>query len=243
MGLVLKPNKTRIGHTLHPVDGTAGFDFLSFHVRQYPVGHTKTGKTGQGIPLGFKTFIRPSKAGQRRPIRRMHEEVRRLRASSQEVPIKRLNPIIQGWSNSYATVASKKTFVRMDTALNANLRRWAYRRHPHKSAWWVSEKYWHPRHGQWTFKTTNGIQLRRHSATAIRRYTKVAGMRSPYGGDLGLLGKPPGQTSGNAAQVGHPAQTAKRTMLVVQKSTVKQGRQLAGVLFYRSLRSVGAGGG
>ena len=33
MGLTLKPSKTRIGHTLHPVDGTAGFDFLSFQVR------------------------------------------------------------------------------------------------------------------------------------------------------------------------------------------------------------------
>jgi RNA-directed DNA polymerase len=183
MGLTLKPSKTRIGHTLHPVDGTAGFDFLSFQVRQYPVGQTKTGKTGHGKPLGFKTLIRPSNAGQRRHIRQMHEEVRRLRSSSQEVLIKRLNPIIQGWSNYYATVASKKTFVSMDHALYANLRRWAYRRHPNKSAWWISEKYWHPRQGQWTFKTTNGVQLRQHSATAIRRHTKVTGRRSPYDGD------------------------------------------------------------
>ena len=36
MGLAFKPSKTRIGHTLHPGEGTAGFDFLSFHVRQYP---------------------------------------------------------------------------------------------------------------------------------------------------------------------------------------------------------------
>jgi RNA-directed DNA polymerase len=183
MGLTLKPSKTRIGHTLHPVDGTAGFDFLSFHIRQYPVGRTKTGKTGQGKPLGFTTHSKPSKASQRRHIRQMHEEVRCLRASSQEVLIKRLNPIIQGWSNYYATGASKQTFVSMDNALYANLRRWAHRRHPDKSAWWISEKYWHPRQGQWTFKTANGIQLRRHSATAIRRHTKVAGTRSPYDGD------------------------------------------------------------
>jgi RNA-directed DNA polymerase len=183
MGLALKPSKTRIGHTLHPVEGTAGFNFLSFQVRQFPVGQTKTGKTGQGQPLGFKTLIRPSKTGQRRHIQKMHEEVRRLRAVSQEVLIKRLSPIIRGWSNYYATVASKKTFVSMDNALYANLRRWARRRHPNKSAWWVSEKYWHPSQGQWTFKTTDGIRLRQHSATAIRRYTKVAGTRSPYDGD------------------------------------------------------------
>ena len=183
MGLTLKPSKTRIGHTLHPVEGTAGFDFLGFHVRQYPVGSTKTGKTGQGIPLGFTTRIKPAKAAQHKHLHQMHEEVRHRRASSQEGLIHRLNPIIRGWSNYYATVAAKRTFVRMDTGLFANLRRWAHRRHPDKSAWWISEKYWHPREGQWTFKTTDGIKLWRHSDTPIRRHTKVTGTRSPYDGD------------------------------------------------------------
>ena len=183
MGLTLKASKTRIGHTLHPVGGSVGFDFLGFHVRQYPVGSTKTGKTGQGIPLGFTTLIKPSKAGQHKHLRQMHAEVRKLRASSQEVLIHRLNPIIGGWSKYYATVAAKKTFVGMDTVLYANLRRWARRRHPDKSRWWISEKYWHPREGQWRFKTTDGSKLWRHSDTPIRRYTKVTGTRSPYDGD------------------------------------------------------------
>jgi len=30
MGLHLKASKTRIGHTLHTLDGHAGFDFLGF---------------------------------------------------------------------------------------------------------------------------------------------------------------------------------------------------------------------
>jgi len=80
-------------------------------------------------------------------------------------------------------VSAKRTFIRMDTGLYANLRRWAHRRHPGKSAWWISEKYWHPRDGQWTFKTTDGIKLWRHSDTPIRRHTKVTGTRSPYDGD------------------------------------------------------------
>jgi len=33
MGLHLKASKTRIGHTLHPIDGRAGFDFLGFSIR------------------------------------------------------------------------------------------------------------------------------------------------------------------------------------------------------------------
>jgi RNA-directed DNA polymerase len=183
MGLTLKPSKTRSGHTLHPVEGLTGFDFLGFHIRQYPVGQTKTGKTGHGIPLGFTTRIKPAKAAQHKHLHQMHEEVRHRRASSQEGLIHRLNPIIRGWSNYYATGTAKRTFVRMDTGLYANLRRWAHRRHPDKSAWWISEKYWHPREGQWTFKTTDGIKLWRHSDTSIRRHTKVTGTRSPYDGD------------------------------------------------------------
>ena len=73
----------------------------------------------------------------------------------------------------------------MDTGLYAHLRRWAHRRHPGTSAWWSSEKSWHPRDGQWTCKTTDGIKLWRQSDTPIRRHTKVTGTRSPYAGDWG----------------------------------------------------------
>ena len=60
MGLELKPSKTRITHTLHPHEGNLGFDFLGFHVRQFQVGKTHSGKNPQGEILGFKTIIRPS---------------------------------------------------------------------------------------------------------------------------------------------------------------------------------------
>ncbi len=183
MGLALKPSKTRIGHTLHPLDGTTGCDFLGFHIRQYPVGKYKTGTTRHGTPLGFKTHIKPSHAAQRTHLRHLKQEVRNLRGASQEVLITRLNPLIRGWSNYYSTVVAKATFARMDTLLYAKLRRWAYRRHPTKSAWWVSEKYWHLREGRWTFKTDTGVRLRRHADTPIRRHTKVTGTRSPYDGD------------------------------------------------------------
>jgi RNA-directed DNA polymerase len=183
VGLALKPSKTRIAHTLQPMDGVVGFDFLGFHVRQYPVGKYKTGTSRHGRPLGFKTRITPSAKGQHTHCQQMGHEVRRRRATSQEVLIRRLNPIIQGWSNYYSAVVAKATFTRMDTVLFAQLRRWARRRHPNKSAWWISEKYWHPREGRWTFKTPDGIRLRRHADTPIRRHTKVTGTRSPYDGD------------------------------------------------------------
>lgn len=183
LGLALKPSKTRMAHTRQPIEGVAGFDFLGFHIRQYPVGKYKTGTTGQGKPLGFKTHIKPSTEAQHRHLLPIKGELRKLRAASQEVLIGTLNPLIQGWSHYYSAVVAKATFSRMDTLVYAKLRRWAHRRHPQKSSWWVSEKYWHLREGHWTFKTDRGKTLRRHADTPIRRHTKVTGARSPYDGD------------------------------------------------------------
>ncbi|MDT9186057.1 reverse transcriptase domain-containing protein, partial [Limnospira sp. PMC 289.06] len=51
VGLEIKPEKTRICHTLNPIEYNGkieepGFDFLGFNIRQYPVGKYKSGKTG-----------------------------------------------------------------------------------------------------------------------------------------------------------------------------------------------------
>jgi uncharacterized protein (DUF2237 family) len=43
LGLELKPSKTRISHTLYEYEGSTGFDFLGFNIRQYEVGKTHTG--------------------------------------------------------------------------------------------------------------------------------------------------------------------------------------------------------
>ncbi|MGH8055991.1 MAG: reverse transcriptase domain-containing protein [Candidatus Entotheonellia bacterium] len=115
MGLALKPSKTRITHTRHPVEGVAGFDFLGFHIRQYPVGKYKTGRTGQGKPLGFKTHIKPSPAAQRTHLQQIKEDMRTLRAAPQAQLISRLNPLTWGWSHYDATVVAKATCSRMES--------------------------------------------------------------------------------------------------------------------------------
>ena len=51
VGLEIKSEKTRICHTLNPIEYNGktenpGFDFLGFNIRQYPVGKHKSGKTG-----------------------------------------------------------------------------------------------------------------------------------------------------------------------------------------------------
>lgn len=54
MGLELKPSKTKISHSLIETNGNIGFDFLGFHIRQYPYkGYHNSGKNTKGERLGW----------------------------------------------------------------------------------------------------------------------------------------------------------------------------------------------
>ena len=80
MGLEMKASKTRIAHTLHPINGQAGFDFLGFTIRQFPMGKSQSGKNGHGKPLGFKTLIKPSQAKVKEHLRAVGRTVQLLKA-------------------------------------------------------------------------------------------------------------------------------------------------------------------
>jgi RNA-directed DNA polymerase len=184
MGLELKPSKTRIAHSLHPHEGQPpGFDFLGFTVRQFPAGKTHSGRSTTGALLGFKTITAPSKAALRRHEEALTVAIHKCRPVSQEVLIHHLNPIIRGWAAYYSIGVAKAAFGRMDFHTYLKLQRWAKRRHPHTSGWWISAKYWRIDQGTWTFGTKAGDWLRRHDQTPIRRHVKVRGDKSPYDGD------------------------------------------------------------
>ncbi|NNJ13649.1 restriction endonuclease [Chloroflexales bacterium ZM16-3] len=185
LGLELKPSKTRITHTLTPTDGNVGFDFLGFHVRQFPVGKTHAGKTGGRHPtrLRFTTLITPSKAALQRHQDALARIIDRHTAAPQAALIQHLNPVIRGWTNYYATVTSSHAFSVMGHHVYLTLRAWAQRRHPHKSRGWIAERYWHLSRGIWTFEAPEGLRLYQHSRTPIRRHVKVQGAKSPYDGD------------------------------------------------------------
>jgi RNA-directed DNA polymerase len=200
MGLELKPSKTRISHTLHPQDGPAGFDFLGFNIRQYPVGKYHTGKDTQGKPLGFKTLIKPSKQKVQLHRKRLAEIVKRHRGAPQGALIKHLNPLIKGWCNYYRTVVSTKTFDKLDDVLYHRLRSWARRRHPHKGQGWVVRKYWRLPH--WTFGPPQGPVLGKHGWTRITRHVKVSGKKSPYDGDWGYWAGRQGRYPGMSQWLG-----------------------------------------
>ena len=185
MGLELKPSKTKVTHTLTPLDGNVGFDFVGFTVRQFPVGKTHTGRHPHGRPLGYKTIIKPSKEAVKRHIHAIKQRIRALHWASQEQVIKVLNPVIRGWANYYRTVPSKKTFSCCDHTVYVQLTQWARHKHPTRGRKWIARNYWRTKEQRhWVFMTLQGVELRDHSQTAISYHTKVRGGASPYDGQL-----------------------------------------------------------
>src|SRR5262249_5713658 len=180
VGLELKPEKTRISHTLTPHEGRVGFDFLGFTVRQYPVGYHRSG----ALRLGFKTWIKPSPASQKRHYAALAAVVRHQRTATQGQLIGALNPRIRGWARSYAGSGAQAVFSRLDHRLFGRLLRWARRRHPRKSAGWVVRRYWHT-HGanHWVFGPRDGPRLATHASTPIRRHVLVRRDATPYDGN------------------------------------------------------------
>lgn len=144
----LELNQIKITHTLYSFENQKpGFDFLGFNIRQFTVGKHQS-QILNGERLGFKTIIKPSKENVSQHYRSIAEVIDKHKAASQEILIKRLNPIIREWANYYATAWSKETYSKLDWLVENKLRRWAQRRHPNKGKKWVAEKYWHTVEGK-----------------------------------------------------------------------------------------------
>ena len=189
MGLELKPSKTRLAHTLNRYEEEQpGFNFLGFNVRQFPVGKYQSGKC-LGKLLGFKTIITPSKEKQKIHYDRVASIIDDHKSAPQSALIGNLNPVIIGWSNYYSTSVSSEVYSSLDHLMYQKLKAWAERRHPNKSRWEVTDKYWQTIGGNnWVFATRqegkNPMRLRSHAETSILQHVKVKGDASPYDGNL-----------------------------------------------------------
>ena len=186
-GLVLKPSKTCITHTLYEHEGRTGFDFLSFTVRQYPMGkyHSKR---------GYKVIITPSIKAQKRHLEQTEALARTHRGSNQTALIAALNPRIRGWTNYYRACSAKKTFNRMDHQLHWKLSKWAKWQNPRKSCAWRKQRYWPRKRNRFDFSDGKAT-LAKYADTPIKRHVKVQGSKSPFDGDwaywIDRLGRDP----------------------------------------------------
>jgi RNA-directed DNA polymerase len=186
IGLELKPEKTRIAHTLERLgEENPGFNFLGFNVRQFKLGKHQ-------CKQGFKTLIKPQQEKVQAHHQKLANIIVEMRASKQEELIGRLNPIIRGWSNYYSSVVSKETFKKLDALLYWNLRNWGMRRHRDKTEQWVYLRYWQIiQEGDYKARTfaanqygKNPVRLLSHDRTPIIRHVKVKGSVSPFDGNL-----------------------------------------------------------
>ena len=161
-GLVFNEDKTRV------VTLEEGFDFLGFNVRRYH----------------GKLLIKPSKAAQRRIRERLRTEMWSLRGANAAAVLKRLNPIIRGWSAYYRTVVSSETFVALDKYMWKLTYRWATYSHPNKPKHWVTARYFGTFHkfrrDRWVFgDRDSGAYMLRFAWTKIVRHQMVKGAASP----------------------------------------------------------------
>jgi len=204
IGLELKPEKTRLTHTLHPKlseDGFAGFDFLGHHIRQYPAGKYQSDTNAQGRILGFDTLITPSLKASKAHQEEIGRLIRKHRCAPQAALIKHLNPVIRGWASYYTNSDAQSVgeLSKQDNLVYLKLRRWAKRRCGSINS--GHNKYWTSIGGNnWVFATRNGenpLRLLKHSefGSSSTNYVKVKGDKTPYDGDLvywsSRLGKNP----------------------------------------------------
>lgn len=166
-GLILSKEKTMITHIDH------GFDFLSFNVRKYD----------------GKLLIKPSKKSVKTFVDGLCTIVKSNPSIKTENLIRLLNLKLRGWANYYRHVVSKAIFSKVDEAVFQALCRWTRRRHPHKNAKWLREKYfWHPALKTWHFHARIRdadnrlilLRLLKIAKIRIKRHVKLRAEATPY---------------------------------------------------------------
>lgn len=111
-----------------------------------------------------------------------------MKAATQEAVIKKLNPIIKGWSNYFKAGVSSEIFAQRDHLMWEKLWAWSKRRHTNKGKKWVADKYFHTTpQRKWCFATKKDGQivqvLYKYSDTKINRHVKIRAGKSFYDGD------------------------------------------------------------
>jgi RNA-directed DNA polymerase len=157
-GLELSEEKTLITH----IDD--GFDFLGWSFRKYH---------GKLLP-------KPSKKSQKRIKEKIRNIFHSAAAWTQDDLIKKLNPVIRGWSQYHRHSVASKVFKDMDHEIWSMSWRWARRRHSHKGKKWTYQRYWTSNGYQsWIFCTKDNV-LAKLSETKIKRHFPLKLSANPF---------------------------------------------------------------
>jgi RNA-directed DNA polymerase len=192
IGLELKPEKTRLAHTVRAElseDGKAGFNFLGVRIQGYQMSKHKCAKNTIGKPLGWKILIFPTKEKIDKHMKEIERVIKTFRKTPQAALVKELNPRIRGWRQYYRNSDAKTMgiFSKCDDKLYEKLRGWAVSRGSKQNFY---KEYWHRHNGKKIFSTgnkDNSLRLESYNPKGEHHssvdYIKVKGDRSPYDGN------------------------------------------------------------
>ncbi len=168
-GLQLSEEKTVVTHI------SDGFDFLGQNVRKYK----------------GKLLIKPSKNAIKSHMKKVRKIIKENKTATQDMLIRKLNPVIRGWVNYHRFVVSSDAFELVDHRTWECLWWWACRRHKNKGKGWVKSKYWHNLDNrEWTFAAEPAfrgknfdekyLKLEYATNTKILRFRKINAEANPF---------------------------------------------------------------
>ena len=193
-GLAFNEVKTKIVHTrLKFNNNPAGFEFLGFKVKHFST-KKHSAKDNQGNQIGYRLIIFPTMKSRKKHFRSIDKIIRKYKTAKQSYIIKKLNPIVTGWTNyfRFSHFLTTKIGGSMEHILYQKLVYWARRKLNTKNIASGYKKFWHKVDGrrQFSYKACNGenvtLALYRKVAKgySLVKYSKVKGDVSVYNGDL-----------------------------------------------------------
>lgn len=113
------------------------------------------------------------------------------KTATQDLLIRKLNPVIRGWVNYHRYVVSADIFGLVDHRIFECLWKWACRRHKRKGRKWIANKYWHHIDNRtWTFAAEPAfrgkdfdekyLKLEYAANTKIIRFKKITAEANPF---------------------------------------------------------------
>ena len=188
IGLEFNEEKTRIVHTLDDYNGhKPEVTFLGFKMWQNRTKKHFVKRSLQQDTL-FTFNVTPDPAKIKKHLSKIKYVIHLHRGKSQQELIKKLNPIIKGWSNYYSNHEQcREAFSYCDHITFKNLYSWAGKRHRNKGKTWTADRYFKTINGRkWRFCTMYlGVPHRILSLHVqdFSTYRKIPGKFSPFSKD------------------------------------------------------------
>lgn len=162
-GLRLSEEKTVISKV------AKGFDFLGKNIRKYK----------------GNLIIKPSKKNVKTFLDKIRTAVKAYQAVETIALVRKLNPMIRGWTMYHRMDNAADTFSYVDHRIWQMIWRWAIRRHRNKNKQWIKDRYFKRHRGvDWTLfaidEDGDQLTLMRASKVAIKRHIPVKGKANPY---------------------------------------------------------------